>query len=328
MNRDIARSRLTGCYVTVPTPFRELDLAVDIPALRRHVRFLIDNGMTTGNGVLLVGGGAGDFSTLTFDERVTAAAAVVEEANHEVPVVMGVQTTSTLELTRLTKAAGDLGAEFVQVSPPFYFVHTEEDFYEYVLAAAEAADVGLIIYNTFWTSPSLSMDVIDRLATVANVTGLKWSTPDTGFMEFERVVCRYADRLSIIDNQLHFVASHMLGIRAIEAHVSNYWPEWGIRVWSLLEKGDYVEAQNELVRVAMPFMALWAEMERLTGGDGYLDKLCMELVGLGSSRCRPPTRDLRDQFRHKAYAMLIETGVPRLIDRPSAGLTGSGAESG
>ena len=46
-----------------------------------------------------------------------------------------------------------------------------------------------------------------------------------------------------------------------------------------------------MVDVAMPFMALWQEMETWTSGDGYLDKLCMELLGLGSSRCRPPTRD-------------------------------------
>ncbi|MFZ4656243.1 MAG: hypothetical protein ACOYNY_04495 [Caldilineaceae bacterium] len=39
-------------------------------------------------------------------------------------------------------------------------------------------------------------------------------------------------------------------------------------------------AQQELVRVAMPFMMLWQEM-----------------VGLPSSHCRPPTRDVREKYR-------------------------------
>lgn len=60
-------------------------------------------------------------------------------------------------------------------------------------------------------------------------------------------------------------------------------------------------------------MVLWKEIEYHTGGDDYLDKLCMELVGLGASRCRPPTRDLRQQFRAKAHTMLIDAGVPGIV---------------
>jgi hypothetical protein len=60
-------------------------------------------------------------------------------------------------------------------------------------------------------------------------------------------------------------------------------------------------------------MALWTEMESFTSGDGYLDKLCMELVGLPSSRSRPPTRDVRPRYRDRARDMLIATGVPRVV---------------
>ncbi len=63
--------------MTIPTLFRDDDLAVDLPAIGQHGRLLIDGGITTGNGVLLAGGAAGDFSTLTFDERVRVAEAVV-----------------------------------------------------------------------------------------------------------------------------------------------------------------------------------------------------------------------------------------------------------
>lgn len=50
----------------------------------------------------------------------------------------------------------------------------------------------------------------------------------------------------------------------------------------------------------MPYMMLWQEMETYTSGDGYLDKLCMELVGLGSNRRRPPTCDVRPLSRERA----------------------------
>ena len=269
--------------------------------------------MRVGTGVILAGGAAGDFSTMTFSERVLVTDAVVQEADGRVPVVMGAQTTSTREVVQLAKMAERLGAEYIQVSPPYYFAPTEGDFYEYVVAAAEAADVGIVLYNTFWTSTNISLDVVDRLAELPNLAGLKWSVPRSPALAFQQVLLRFADRLSVIDNQLTFVTSHVLGARGIELHPTNYWPQWGVRLWQLLEDNQYVEVERELVRVVLPFYLIWQEMEEYTSGDGYLDKLCMELVGLGSSRSRPPTRDVRDRYRDKVRQMLVQCGVPGVI---------------
>lgn len=313
MDTARSRDRLSGCYVTIPTMFRDPDLEVDLDAIRRHVRFLIDGGLVAGDAVLLAGGAAGDFSTLTFDERLAIVDAVVDEAAGRVPIAMGGQTTSTRELVALAKAAERAGADYLQVSPPFYFGHTEGDFEEHILAAADAAEVGLIVYNTFWTSVGVSYAMVERLAKVPNVVSLKWSTPDIAAMTFEGVVSRFGDRFAIIDNQMRYVTSHILGARSIEVHVANYWPQWGVALWRMLERGEYAEAQREMVRVAMPFMSLWMEMESFTSGDGYLDKLCMELVGLDSSRSRPPTRDVRPRYREQARQMLIDCGVPGVV---------------
>ena len=311
------RMRLEGCYVTVPTPFvDEPGWPVNEPALRTYVRFLIDNGLTERYATLLAGGAAGDFSTMTFDERIRVATIVVEESAGRLPVAMGCQTTSTLELIRLAQAAQSLAVDFIQVSCPFYFTHTQADFEEYVRAAAEAApEVGLIVYNTFWTSTNISLDMVERLAEIPNVVGLKWATPRTDAMEFETVTSHFSDRFTIIDNNLFFAFSAMpaLGAHAFEVHLCNYWPEWGIKLIDEVAAGNYPEIARMLVEEAMPYYHLWTEMERnYTSGDGYLDKLCMELIGLPSSRCRPPTRDVRGRYRSDALKMMQTTGVPRL----------------
>ena len=312
MDRDRAVKRLAGAYVTVPTIFRDSDLELDLPAIRAHIRFLIEGGLCVDNAVILSGGAAGDFSTMSFDERLRVAETIIGEADGRLPVVMGAQTTSTRELVTLAKAAERLGAEYIQVSPPYYFAHTEADFQEYVQAAAEAAEVGIIVYNTFWTSASVSLAMVERLIEFPNVVGLKWATSRTDEMEFERVIVEFGERLCVIDNQLQFVPSHMTGARGFEAHPACHWPEWAARFWRLLETGQYVEVQKEILRVVLPFQVLWAEMEQHTSGDGYLDKLCLELVGLKGGRCRPPTRDLREQFREKARQMLLKSGAPRV----------------
>ena len=315
MDTAAARQKIQGCYVTIPTLFHDETLEVNLAGIQQHVRFLLDGGLREGNGLILSGGGAGDFSTMSLMERLQVAKAVVDACEGRLPVTVGAQTTSTRELVELARAAQELRADFIQISPPFYFAHTEEDFFEYVAAASEAAPkVGLIVYNTHWTSMGVSEGMLSRLSDLPNFVGLKWSSPGNEFFGFERVVQEFADRVSIIDNQLRFVTSHILGARAIELHVCNHWPAWGVRLWENLETRQYERVQRDLMDVVMPFYALWAEMERFTSGDGYLDKLCMELVGLPSSRCRPPTRDVREQFREKARRMLIECGTPNVVE--------------
>ncbi|MDE2913145.1 MAG: dihydrodipicolinate synthase family protein [Paracoccaceae bacterium] len=320
MDNKTLRKNLEGCYVTIPTPFHdEPDFPVNDTALRNHVRFLTDAGLIGDYATFLAAGAAGDFSTLTFEERVRVAEIVVEEVAGRAPVAMGAQTTSTLELQRLAQAASAVGATFIQVSCPYYFTHTEGDFEAFVIAAAEAApDIGIIVYNTYWTSSNISFDMVGRLAEIPNVVGLKWSVPRSDAMEFEDVTSHFSDRFTVIDNNLYFAFSSMpaLGARAFEVHNCNFWPEWGIKLVDRVRAGDYPEIARMLVSEAMPFYKLWTRIEReFTSGDGYLDKLCMELVGLPSSRCRPPTRDIRQVYRQDTLEMLRDIGVPRLQTR-------------
>ena len=148
--------------------------------------------------------------------------------------------------------------------------------------------------------------------------------PRTDAMEFEDVVSHFSERFTVIDNNLFFATSHMMGARGFEVHLANYWPEWGIQLIDNLNAERYKAVQHALVREAMPFYKLWVEIEKTyTSGDGYLDKLCMELVGLDSSRCRPPTRDIREKFRDRCRQMLIDTGVPGVIDGKPDGVAGS-----
>ncbi|MEL6965470.1 MAG: dihydrodipicolinate synthase family protein, partial [Pseudomonadota bacterium] len=90
---------------------------------------------------------------------------------------------------------------------------------------------------------------------------------------------------------------------------------WGIKLIDEIGDGNYAEIARMMIEEAMPFYKLWVEIEQnFTSGDGYLDKLCMELIGLPSSRCRPPTRDIREPYRETAHAMMQAIGVPNLVE--------------
>ena len=92
-----------------------------------------------------------------------------------------------------------------------------------------------------------------------------------------------------IDDSLQYVLAHSLGARGVNLHMSNYWPECGQHLWVLLESGQYGEVHHEIARVVQPFHDLSDEVARFTGGEGHLEKLCLEYVGLEGCRCRPAT---------------------------------------
>ena len=313
MNYAQLKKDLEGLYITIPTLFNDPDMSINEEGIRQHVSFLKSNGINRQNAVLLAGGAAGDFSTMSFEERVRVAG-IVKEAAGDIPVAVGAQTTSTMELERLAQAAEEIGASFIQVSCPFYFNHTQDDFYEHILAVSRSAKIGLIIYNTFWTSAEVSFGMVERLIEIPQVVGLKWATKRSVAMEFEDVVQTFSSKLTVIDNDLLFPISHMLGAKAFEVHLCNHWPEWGVKLLATLEAGDYKQVELDMIKEALPYYRLWKKIEQTyTVGDGFVDKLCMELIGLPSSRCRPPTRDIREQYREEARQMLIQCGTPRVI---------------
>ena len=313
MDYSQLKKDLEGLYITIPTLFNDPDMSINEDGIRQHVSFLKSNGINRQNAVLLAGGAAGDFSTMSFEERVRVAG-IVKEAAGDIPVAVGAQTTSTMELQRLAQAAEEIGASFIQVSCPFYFNHTQDDFYEHILAVSRSAKIGLIIYNTFWTSAEVSFGMVERLIEIPQVVGLKWATKRSVAMEFEDVVQTFSSKLTVIDNDLLFPISHMLGAKAFEVHLCNHWPEWGVKLLATLEKGDYKKVELDMIKEALPYYRLWKKIEQTyTVGDGFVDKLCMELIGLPSSRCRPPTRDIREQYREEARQMLIQCGTPRVI---------------
>ncbi len=112
-------SQLSGIYVPLPTFFVDPALEVNIAAMRRHVRFLIDAGIRTGNGVLLAGGGAGEFSALSTNERLTdRRSGDCRFQRGKIGVVVGVQHTNWREVITLCREARRMGVVAVQISPP------------------------------------------------------------------------------------------------------------------------------------------------------------------------------------------------------------------
>ena len=84
MEPERIREWLMGPVVAMATPFKE-DYSLDLDALQENVRYMIDNGVRTGQGALLVAAAGGEHPTLSPDERKASMDAALEAAQARSP---------------------------------------------------------------------------------------------------------------------------------------------------------------------------------------------------------------------------------------------------
>jgi len=309
MDVEEARKRLRGPFVPMITPFKP-SLELDLESFRENVRFLLNKGVRTGKGVLMAAVAAGEFPTMTMEERKAVAKALVEEAKGRVPLVIAAQHTDPRQVIELCRHAEDLGIDAVQMAPTYYDPgQTDEDVLRFYRLVAKSTGVGFMIYNTYWHGYNLRVRIMPKLLEIKNVVCMKWCAPTE--WQYREMLRFYGDRLAFMDNMNVHVWSHMHGATGFLSHVGNFWPEHELLVWQLLEEKRYEEANAELLKINYPFYDFIHEMSASTViVDANVTKAAVELVGLPAGPVRPPARDLTAEEKRKLRSILEKAGVP------------------
>lgn len=306
MELEEARSTLAGAMISVATPTRP-DHSLDLDTYRRNLEFMLARGVATGNGVLLVAAAGGEFPMLSVAERKELMTAAVKVAGGRVPVVASVQSTSTREAQQLAEHALRAGVAMGQLSSPWYYTPTQPDILHFF---ADVAEVGLplMIYNNWWNTANMSLETVTRLGEISGLVALKWSAPTQG--EYIEGFERLSDRFAIVDNQMQHVLATLLGTTGFITHVSNFWPEYPLRLWALMQARDLEGLHRELA-----FKREWRRwIQRVTAyteGEGPFIKAAMDEVGLASGDPVPPSKRVPEELRIPLREMLQRHGVPR-----------------
>ena len=298
MDSRQAKAIFRGPMVSVATPFTE-DFRLDLAALRDNIRFMVERGVRRGQGVLLVAAAGGEFPMLSMEERKEVTRVSVEAARGEVPVATSIQSNGTREVVELARYAHEVGAALGQLSAPYYYEPTDGDIFGLFKAAAEESDLPIMIYNNWWNTLNMNADMVERLAGLRNVVVLKWSAP--GSAAYTEGLHRFADRLAIIDNNAQQVWAHMMGATGLITHLSNFWPEYPLSIWNLLEEQAYREVIEKLAAFYWRWQKWVAKAVQETEGEGPFIKAAMEEVGLPAGPPRPPAHRvgaaLREELR-------------------------------
>ncbi|HEV3377309.1 MAG TPA: dihydrodipicolinate synthase family protein [Thermoleophilaceae bacterium] len=169
--KRLARERVKGLWIAMPTPFTADGRHVDEDALAASVDHYVDGLRVDG---IFCGGVMGEFWALSLDERRRVHELVVTQTAGRVPVMAQVGHHVFSEMVELCEHAIACGVDFGIAMNPYYPPSPPPEsvrgWYE---ALAAASPLPMFLFNTTYSGYSLSPELVAELADLDNVCGIK-----------------------------------------------------------------------------------------------------------------------------------------------------------
>lgn len=138
----MTRNIFKGLGIALITPFTA-DGAVDYAALKRLVRFQLDNGAD----FLCILATTGETPTLTAEEKTNIKNLVIELVNGQVPILMGCGGNNTAAIIDELQTVDFHGIDGVLSVCPYYNKPSQEGLYQHFKAIAAATKLPVVLYN-------------------------------------------------------------------------------------------------------------------------------------------------------------------------------------
>ena len=311
MKFDELKEKIQGVYAIMVTPMKE-DYSLDLEKLRSNTRFLIENRMREGTAILVPVGAGGEGYHLTPEELLLAARTVIEAAEGEVPVFPGCTITGTFASREICRQYQEIGADGVQLSPPYYYEPSEQEYLEHYRLCSEAApNLGIIAYNSWWNSNfDVTPETLQKLAEMPNIVGIKWSSANNA--NYQRGLNELKDRFSFVDNQITGIGTlgFMLGARSFVSSIPNFVPQYDLELWELLERRDWNGAMAKMQQFVIPLYRFLGQMHQQgVHGEGSHWKACCDVGGRPMGPPRPPHRPYTSEEKLRLKEVFDQCGM-------------------
>ena len=289
---------ITGSIVALVTPMHA-DGSVDWAGLER----LLDLHVAAGTAAIGAVGTTGESATLSVPEHCEVIKYCVDYIAGRIPIVAGTGANSTREAIELTQNAADVGADACLLVTPYYNRPTQRGLYEHFKAINDAVAVPQVLYNVPGrTAVDMQNDVVEQLAELDNVVGIKDATGD---LERARdLIARCGEQIAIYSGDdptaMELILAGGHGNISVTANVA---PAMMAQLCghALAGERDEAEAINQrltplndaLFLEANPIPVKWALSER----------------GLIEEGIRLPLTVLDEQYRAEVVAAMEAAGV-------------------
>lgn len=142
------------------------------------VRQLIERQVRAGVGGVVVAGGTGEHGALSLAERAELARVVADAANGRLPFIVQTGALTTRDAVKLSRAAQEIGAAGLLVPAPYGEAVNWREKQAYYEAINDSVSLQIMLYNTS-TTGLMTLEQIDRLAQLSNVSAIKQSSGDS-----------------------------------------------------------------------------------------------------------------------------------------------------
>ena len=202
--KALAREKVKGLWIAIPTPFTADGAHVDEDRLAASVEHYIEGLRVDG---IFCGGVMGEFWALSLEERKRVHELVARQAAGRLPVMAQVGDHVFSDMVELCDHAIACGIDFGIAMNPYYPPSPPpESVRAWYEALAEASPLPMFLFNTTYAGYTLSPELIAELADLDNVCGIK--NPQ-GTEHLLRVQALAGDRIVVTDaSERHWLELH------------------------------------------------------------------------------------------------------------------------
>ncbi|WP_067672889.1 dihydrodipicolinate synthase family protein [Nocardia miyunensis] len=234
----LTKDDVRGIFPPLYTPF-DADGEINEAAFLADIDYQLQFPVTG----LVVGGSTGEGHALSGEELTRLTRLAVERVAGRVPVVTGIITTTTRDAVARGRAAKDVGAVGVMVTPPIYQAPSFDGFVDFYDRIHRETELPVIIYNVL-ASASVTPEVTRKLADIDAVIATKESVGGS-FATLSELLDTVADRISVTWAQDHLLFPGLaLGATGSISGTGAMFPAESIAMFDAIQRNDFAEAQR------------------------------------------------------------------------------------
>jgi 4-hydroxy-tetrahydrodipicolinate synthase len=305
--------RPEGILCALATPLKEDGLTVVPSGFRRLVDFVLAGGVS---GIVVLGG-TGEYTALSFRERERAVASTVECVGGRVPVIAGILSPGVGDALQMAELASAHGITALMILTPYYSRSSDDGLIAWFRLVAERAQLPVILYNIpDRTGINLTPHVIGRLLDVCPlIVGIKECSQDMG--QVTQLIHEFSEKLNVLCGEEYFVIPELaLGAAGAVLASANVVPRDWVKIAEHVFSGHMAEARTSYRRLFPLLRILFSQ----TNPGPLKEALTLMGIPMGPPGLplTKPTKDVRLQLENVLRSLdLIGHGDPEC-----AGLAG------
>lgn len=275
-----------GVGVALATPFTHNE--VDFDALRRHVKYLLDNNAKS----IVVNGTTAENPTLTDEEKDQILEVVVNVVDGRVPVIAGTGTNNTQKSIQASVRAREIGADAIMLITPYYNKTNQRGLIAHFTTIADAVKLPVVLYNVpSRTNMTIDAETVETLSENEYIVALKDATNDFDYLEDLKQRLNLDEFALYSGNDDNIVDYFNQGGHGVISVVANVIPNAFQSLYDAKQNDENIQSQFQPIQTLLDALAVDVNpipVKALTAVEGF-----------GNYEVRLPLVTLEDSDRQK-----------------------------